>query len=128
MKKTRKKQSVAVMRMLRWSAGKTRRDRIRNNIKREVTVAIEVSSEIEERRLRRFGRVMRSEERQVSKRVCRTQVEGKEGGWTRTVSWTGKDGTEENYEKTKYHGYLLLRAGHRLPEVSNSLPKVPPTT
>lgn len=58
------------MRMLRRCTGKTGRDRIRDNIIREIIGAIEVLMKIRERRLSRFGRVVRSEEGHVLKRVC----------------------------------------------------------
>lgn len=72
-----KKLEVVEMRMLRWSMGKTRKDRIRNEVIRKMGGVIEVSKKIQERRLQWFGHVMRREDKYVGRKVSSMQLEGK---------------------------------------------------
>jgi glucose/arabinose dehydrogenase len=81
-----KRLEVAEMRMLRWTLGKTRRDRIRNDTIREMAGVIEISRKVQEGRLQWFGHVMRREEDHVVRRVSSMQVEGRRGRG-RTVWW-----------------------------------------
>ncbi|KAL1450354.1 hypothetical protein WDU94_002728 [Cyamophila willieti] len=63
MKKIHEKRlEVAEMRMLRWSCGVTRLDRIRNKAIRNKIKVTEVSKKIQERRLQWYGHVERRDE------------------------------------------------------------------
>jgi len=53
------KMSVAEMRMLRWMCGKTRKDRIRNEIIREKVGATKIEDKMRENRLRWYGHIQR---------------------------------------------------------------------
>ncbi|KAI5715312.1 hypothetical protein M8J77_013954 [Diaphorina citri] len=70
---------VAEMRMLRWSCGVTRLDRIRNEVIRNKIKVTEISKKIQESRLRWFGHVERREEDYVGKRTAEIQVAGRRG-------------------------------------------------
>ncbi|XP_026679257.1 uncharacterized protein LOC113467333 [Diaphorina citri] len=67
------------MRLLRWSCGVTRLDRIRNEIIRSKIKVTEISKKIQERRLQWYGHVQRREENYVGKKIARLEVEGKRG-------------------------------------------------
>ncbi|XP_017300796.1 uncharacterized protein LOC108252753 isoform X2 [Diaphorina citri] len=72
---------VAEMRMLRWSRGVTRLDKIRNEvivIRNKIKVT-EVSKKVQERRMQWYGHVQRREENYVGKRVERMIVDGNRG-------------------------------------------------
>ena len=72
-----KRLEVAEMRMLRWTMGKTRMDKIRNETIRKMGGVVEVSRKIQERRLQWYGHVMRREDDYVGRRVASIQVEGR---------------------------------------------------
>ena len=74
-----KRLEVAEMRMLRWSCGVTRLDRIRNEVIRNKIKVTEVSKKIQERRLQWYGHVERRDEDYVGKRVERMIVRGRVG-------------------------------------------------
>uniref|UniRef100_A0A8D8LLG1 Endonuclease-reverse transcriptase n=1 Tax=Cacopsylla melanoneura TaxID=428564 RepID=A0A8D8LLG1_9HEMI len=57
------------MRMLRWSCGVTRLDRIRNETIRNRIKVTEVSKKVQERRLQWYGHVERREDGYVGKKV-----------------------------------------------------------
>ena len=65
------------MRTLRWTMGKTRMDKIRNETIRKMGGVVEVSRKIQERRLQWYGHVMRREDNYVDRRVANIQVEGR---------------------------------------------------
>uniref|UniRef100_A0A8D9A964 Endonuclease-reverse transcriptase n=1 Tax=Cacopsylla melanoneura TaxID=428564 RepID=A0A8D9A964_9HEMI len=78
MKKIHEKRlEVAEMRMLRWSCGVTRMDRIRNEVIRNKLRVTEVTKKIQERRMQWYGHVMRRDEDYVGKRVRRMEVAGR---------------------------------------------------
>ncbi|KAI5751754.1 hypothetical protein M8J77_010552 [Diaphorina citri] len=72
-----KRLEVAEMRMLRWSLGVTRMDRIRNEVIRNKIKVTEVTKKTQERRLQWYGHVMRRDREYVGKRVRQIQVEGR---------------------------------------------------
>uniref|UniRef100_A0A8D8V8N9 Endonuclease-reverse transcriptase n=1 Tax=Cacopsylla melanoneura TaxID=428564 RepID=A0A8D8V8N9_9HEMI len=65
------------MRMLRWSCGVTRLDRIRNETIRNRIKVTEVSKKVQERRLQWYGHVERREDGYVGKKVAEMEVEGR---------------------------------------------------
>uniref|UniRef100_A0A8D8ZUW1 Uncharacterized protein n=1 Tax=Cacopsylla melanoneura TaxID=428564 RepID=A0A8D8ZUW1_9HEMI len=68
-KKTHEKRmEVAEMRMMRWSCGVTRLDRIRNEIIRNKIKLTEISKKVQERRPQWFGHVERRDESYVRKK------------------------------------------------------------
>uniref|UniRef100_A0A8D9A949 Endonuclease-reverse transcriptase n=1 Tax=Cacopsylla melanoneura TaxID=428564 RepID=A0A8D9A949_9HEMI len=78
MKKIHEKRlEVAEMRMLRWSCGVTRMDRIRNEVIRNKLRVTEVTKKIQERRMQWYGHVMRRDEDYVGKRVRRMEGAGR---------------------------------------------------
>ena len=73
-KKQEKRMEVAEMKMLQFSIGKTRLDRIRNEkVRKELGVA-EMRRKLREARLRWFGHVLRRDEEYVGQRVRRMEV------------------------------------------------------
>jgi len=73
-KKQEKRMEVAEMKMLRFSIGKTRLDRIRNEkVRKELGVA-EMRRILREARLRWFGHVSRRDEEYVGQRVRRMDI------------------------------------------------------
>ncbi|KAI5715759.1 hypothetical protein M8J77_021928 [Diaphorina citri] len=65
------------MRMLRWSCGVTRLDRIMNEVIRNKIKVTEITKKIQERRLQWFGHVERRDENYIGKKVGQIRVEGK---------------------------------------------------
>lgn len=74
-----KKLEVVEMRMLRWSCGVTRLDRIRNEVIRKKIRVMEVSKKIQERRLQWYGHVDRRDESYIGKRIESLIVRGRKG-------------------------------------------------
>jgi hypothetical protein len=68
---------VAEKRMLRWSCGVTRLDRIRNKVIRNKIKVTEISKKIQESRLRWFRHVERREEDYVGKRTAGRRGRGR---------------------------------------------------
>ena len=66
--------------MLRWMCGVTRLDKIRNEKIRGTTEVREISKKVQERRMRWYGHVMRSDEEYVGKRVVGIAVQGSRRG------------------------------------------------
>ena len=66
-----KKMEVAEMRMLRFSVGKTRMDRVRNEVIRTTLKVGELSGKLRETRLRWYGYVLRRDEEYVGQRTKR---------------------------------------------------------
>ena len=61
---------VAEKKMLRWTCGVTRLDKIRNEkIRGSTKVGEEISKKVQERRMRWYRHVMRRDEEYVGKRV-----------------------------------------------------------
>ena len=76
-KKQEAELEVNEMRMLRWSLGWTRKDRIRNDKIRMLTGVRKISSKTREGRLRWYGHVKRRDEGYVGKEVLEMEVQGK---------------------------------------------------
>ncbi|XP_068210295.1 uncharacterized protein [Palaemon carinicauda] len=72
-----KKMNVAEMRMLRWMAGITRLDKVRNDLARGTTEVTEVSKKIQEKRLHRFRLVMRRDQEYVWRKMLDMGVQGR---------------------------------------------------
>ena len=68
---------VTEMRMLRWSLGWTRQDRIRNERIRNMTRVGQFSVKIRQSRLSWFGHVMRRDDQYVGKRVLNMELDGR---------------------------------------------------
>ena len=71
-----KRTEVAEMKILRFSIGKTREDRIRNEEVRSRTGVVELGQKLRETRLRWLGHIIRREESYVGRRM-RTLVVGR---------------------------------------------------
>ena len=69
-----KKMGVAEMRMLRFSVGKTRMDRVRYDVIRTTLEVGELSGKLREIRLRWYGHVLRRDEEYVGQRPRRMVV------------------------------------------------------
>ncbi|KAL1448427.1 hypothetical protein WDU94_003661 [Cyamophila willieti] len=111
-----KKLEVAEMRMLRWSCGVTRLDRIRNEVIRNKLRVTEVTKKIQERRLQWYGHVMRRDEDYVGKIVNRMQVAGRRARGRPKKKWehcVTKDleekGLSENDAQNRGRWKLLTR-------------------
>ncbi|XP_068227756.1 uncharacterized protein [Palaemon carinicauda] len=72
-----KKMDVAEMRMLRWMAGITRLDKVRNDLIRGTTRVTEMSKKIREKRLYWFGHIMRRNQKYVGRRLLEMDVPGR---------------------------------------------------
>ena len=68
--------NVTEKKMLRWSCGVTKVDRVRNEGIRGMVKITEISKKIHERRLNRFGDVMGRNENYLGKRVMVLEVLG----------------------------------------------------
>ena len=82
------KMEVAVLKMVRWALGVTRKDKIRNEYVRGTAKIAKLGDKLRNARLLWYGHVKRREEDYVGKRVMEMAVpaEGKEegqgeGGW-----------------------------------------------
>ena len=73
-----RKMEVAEMKMLRFSLGKTRLDRVRNETVRETLKVGELGGKLREARLRWYGHVHRREEDYVGQRTSKMVI-GKRG-------------------------------------------------
>ena len=78
-----RKMQVAEMKMLRWSLGITRKDRIRNEEIRRIVKVGDITGKIQESRLRWLGHVVRRDDEYVGKRIRRMQVGRKKRGRSR---------------------------------------------
>ena len=79
---TRKKMTVADMRMLRWMCIVTEKDKIRNELIEGTVKVADISSKMQERRLKWYGHVMRRDGNYVGRRVIEMEVPGhKRRGW-----------------------------------------------
>ena len=78
-----KRLEVEEMRMLRFSLGKTRMDRIRNETVRTTLKVGELSGKLRETRLRWYGHVLRWEEEYVDQRTRKMVVGTRRRGWPR---------------------------------------------
>ncbi|VDP01548.1 unnamed protein product [Heligmosomoides polygyrus] len=65
--------------ILRWTAGVTRMDRIRNDVIRQKFAVAPISGKMREARLRWYGHVLRGEEDSVRKIGLKFEVSGKAG-------------------------------------------------
>ena len=72
-----RKLDVTEIRMLRWTSGVTKLDRIRNERIRGTTKVGEISKKVQETRLKWYGHVLRREDEYVGKRVMAMDVPGK---------------------------------------------------
>ncbi|KAI5731744.1 hypothetical protein M8J77_015349 [Diaphorina citri] len=71
-----KRMEVAEMRMLRWSCGVTRMDRIRNEVIRNKIKVTEITNKIQERRLQWFGHIERRDQDYIGKKIREMRVVG----------------------------------------------------
>ena len=69
--------AVAERRMLRWSLGWTRKDKVRNEMIRNLTAVDKISPGLKQERLKWFGHVKMRDEDYVGRRVLDIKVEGK---------------------------------------------------
>ena len=76
-KKQEKDMEVAEMRMLRWSLGWTRKDKVRNEKVRRMTGVEELSVKTKEGRLRWFGHVKRRDVGYVGRQVLELEIDGR---------------------------------------------------
>ena len=65
------------MKMLRWSQGKTRKDRIRNEKFRSDAMVKPITTYVTQKRLSWYGHVMRGEGTNVAKQVITMKVGGR---------------------------------------------------
>ena len=72
-----RKIDIAKMKMLRWSCGRTRCDRIRNEEIRKTIKVTEINKKIQERKLRWYGHIMRRDDNYPTKRAMEMLVEGR---------------------------------------------------
>ena len=63
------------MRMLRWMCGVTKLDKIRNERIRGTTKVGEIKKKVQERRLKWYGHMMKSEEHYVGRRAMEMRVQ-----------------------------------------------------
>ena len=78
MKKTEeKKMDVAEMRMLRWTFGVMREDRIRDEYTRGSTKVVKISKKVQEGRLRWYGHMLRREDDHVGRSTIEMEVQGR---------------------------------------------------
>ena len=75
-----KKMEVAEMRMLRFSVGRTRMDRVRNDVIRTTLKVGELNGKLRKTRLRWYGHVLRRDEEYVGQRTRRMVIGTKGGG------------------------------------------------
>ena len=75
-----RKMQVAEMKMLRWSLGITRKDRVRNEEIRTVVKVGDITEKMQETRLRWLGHVVRRDDEYVGKRIRGMQVGRKKRG------------------------------------------------
>ena len=78
---------VSETKMLRWSLGWTRKDKIRNEKIRNLTGVEAITAKTREQRLRWFGHVKRREEDYVGKRVLEMEIEGRRGRGRQKTRW-----------------------------------------
>ena len=76
-----KKMEVVEMRMLRFSMGKTRMDRVRNDVIRTTLKVSELSGKLSETRLRWYGHVLQRDEEYVGQQMRRMVVGTRGRGW-----------------------------------------------
>ena len=76
-KKDENRLHVAEMRMLRWIRGKTRKDRVRNQIIQEDAKMCEMSTFLRQKRLNLHGHIRRREEDNLSRKIMDMVVPGK---------------------------------------------------
>jgi len=80
--------SVAEMRILRWSCGHTRRDRVRNEVIRDRVGVAPIEEKLTQHRLRWFGHVQRrSPEAPVRSGVLKHVDNGKKGRGRPKLTW-----------------------------------------
>ena len=72
-----RKMQATEIRMLRWSLGVTRRDRIRNESIRGTIGVGDTAGKLRETRLRWYGHVLRREEEHINKRVLNMELPGR---------------------------------------------------
>ncbi|KAL1447828.1 hypothetical protein WDU94_001914 [Cyamophila willieti] len=104
--KTVRKMEVAEMRMLRWSCGVTRLDRIRNEVIRNKIKVTEVSKKIQERRLQWYGHVERRDESYIGKRIENIIERGRKGRGRPKKRWrncVNKDLREKSLSGNEAH-------------------------
>jgi hypothetical protein len=78
------------MRMLRWTLGVTRLDRIPNDTIRQAITVAPITDKLKETRLRWYGHVQRREEDHLVKRAMDLVVEGKRPRGRPNLRWMDK--------------------------------------
>ena len=85
------------MKMLRWTCGVTKMDRVRNEHIRGSIKVTELSKKMQERRLQWFGHVMRRDDEHVGKKVMDMHVVGQRRVGRPKLRW--KDRLKEDLKE-----------------------------
>ena len=75
------------MKYLRKVTGKTRRDKIRNNIIREEVGQIAIQDHVKKKELRWFGHLNRLDENRIPRKVYEARTEGTRGRGRPRLEW-----------------------------------------
>ena len=78
------------MKMLRWSQGKTRKERIKNETIRGNAKVTPINSVLTQKRLSWYGHVMRRDETHITKSTIRTTVTGTRPRGRPNMRWLDK--------------------------------------
>ena len=89
-KEQERRLDVAEMKMIRWSMGKTRKDRIRNDSLRNAMGIRAVSEKVQGNRLRWYGHVQRRDSDYCGKLAEQITIPGKRRRGRPLMTWHGK--------------------------------------
>ena len=101
-----KKLDVAEMKMLRWMAGVTRMDRVRNKYIRGTLKVVEVSKKVQEGRLRWYGHLMRRTEEHMAREAMDMEIPGNRRRGRPRTRWKDRiaaDMTEKGLRDGEYN-------------------------
>ena len=101
-----KRLDVAEMKSLHFACGVTKLDRIRNERIRGTIKVTEISKKVQERRLQRYGHVMRKDEDYVGQKVMDMEVPGKRNRGRPKRRWLDSvkvDLKEKGLEGNEFH-------------------------